>query len=284
MPEDDGDAFYRGCEQLVDGVRRRVRPSQGSRAFSSPIRVDFPGGQQQGVDRGRRRSCHRTQCRAAVERSPLSVVVVSYNVAPLLARCLDSILARPLPGMDVLVVDNASTDGSAALVRERYPGVTLLANSHNLGFGTACNQGLRRSRREYVLFVNPDAEVQGDSLAGMVRFLSIRPRAAVAGGRLRYADGTFQDSAFRFPSLAQVFLDSFPLNWRLQRSRAQRALPPRVGRQRLPDRLPPGRLLRRAPGGDQGGGAVRRRLLHVRGGGGLVLPLQAGRVGGVALP
>jgi GT2 family glycosyltransferase len=153
------------------------------------------------------------------ESDTLSVVVVSYNVAPLLARCLDSILARPLPGMDVLVVDNASTDGSAGLVRERFPTVTLLANSHNLGFGAACNQGVRHSGGEYVLFVNPDAEVLGDSLAGMVRFLSIRPRAAVAGGRLRYADGTFQDSAFRFPSLAQVFLDYFPLHGRLQGSR-----------------------------------------------------------------
>jgi N-acetylglucosaminyl-diphospho-decaprenol L-rhamnosyltransferase len=121
--------------------------------------------------------------------------------------------------MEVVVVDNASADGSAALVRERFPAVTLLANPRNLGFGAACNQGLRHSRGRYVLFLNPDAEVQGDSLAGLVRFLDARPRAAAAGGRLRYADGSFQHSAFRFPSLPQVFLDAFPLNWRLQESR-----------------------------------------------------------------
>jgi GT2 family glycosyltransferase len=150
---------------------------------------------------------------------PISVVVVSYNVAPLLARCLEAIRAHPVPGMEVLVVDNASSDGSAALVRDGFPEATLLANPRNLGFGAACNQALRRSSGRYVLFVNPDAEVQGESLSGLVRFLDAHPRAAAAGGRLRHADGSFQHSAFCFPTLAQVFLDTFPLNWRLQESR-----------------------------------------------------------------
>jgi len=149
----------------------------------------------------------------------LSVVVVSYNVAPLLSRSLESILAHPVAGMDVVVVDNASEDGSADLVRQRFPRVTLVANPDNRGFGAACNQGVRCTRGRYILFVNPDAEVRGESLAAVVRFLDVRPRAAVAGGRLRYADGSFQHSAFRFPTLAQIFLDSFPLNWRLQESR-----------------------------------------------------------------
>jgi GT2 family glycosyltransferase len=121
--------------------------------------------------------------------------------------------------MDVVVVDNASQDGSADLVRERFPQVTLVANPDNRGFGAACNQGVRLTNSRYILFVNPDAEVRGESLAALVRFLDIRPRAAVAGGRLRYADGAFQHSSFRFPTLAQVFLDSFPLHWRLQESR-----------------------------------------------------------------
>jgi GT2 family glycosyltransferase len=104
-------------------------------------------------------------------------------------------------------------------VRRRFPQVTLVANPDNRGFGAACNQGLRCTRGRYVLFLNPDAEVHGESLAALVRFLDVRPRAAVAGGRLRYADGAFQHSAFRFPTLAQIFLEAFPLNWRLQESR-----------------------------------------------------------------
>ncbi|MDQ3700469.1 MAG: glycosyltransferase family 2 protein [Chloroflexota bacterium] len=143
----------------------------------------------------------------------LSVVVVSYNVAPLLERCLESILAHPVPEMEVLVVDNASADGSARLVAERFPHVALIANERNVGFGAACNQAMRRASGRYFVFVNPDAEVQGDSLARLMAFLEARPRVAVAGGRLRYADGSFQHSAFRFPSLAQVFLDFFPLQF-----------------------------------------------------------------------
>ncbi|MGH2366784.1 MAG: glycosyltransferase family 2 protein [Chloroflexota bacterium] len=149
----------------------------------------------------------------------LSVVVVSYNTAGLLERCLTSIMAHPVPGMEVLVVDNASRDGSVALVRERFPGVTAIANQCNVGFGAACNQAIRRSSGRYVALVNPDAEVQGQSLAGLMKFLDEHPRAAVAGGQLRYADGSFQHSAFRFPSLAQVFLDVFPVHWRLLESR-----------------------------------------------------------------
>lgn len=149
----------------------------------------------------------------------LSVVVVSYNVAPLLERCLRSILAHPVPEMEVLVVDNASSDGSPGLVAERFPTVALMANEQNLGFGAACNQAIRRAAGRYLAFVNPDAEVQGESLAHLVAFLDCRPRVAVAGGRLRYADGSFQHSAFRFPSLTQVWLDFFPLNWRLLESR-----------------------------------------------------------------
>ncbi len=154
----------------------------------------------------------------------LTVVVVSYNTAALLERCLAAILAHPAgpadgSAMELIVVDNASRDGSAALVRERFPQAILIANERNVGFGAACNQAIRVARGRYVALVNPDAEVQGESLAGLVRFLERHPRAAVAGGRLRYADGTFQHSSFRFPSLIQIALDFFPLYWRLAESR-----------------------------------------------------------------
>lgn len=149
----------------------------------------------------------------------LSVIVVSYNTAALLERCLTSILAHAAAGMEVLVVDNASSDVSATLVRERFPAVTLIANQRNVGFGAANNLALRRSSGRYVALVNPDCEVQGRSLAGLVRFMDDHPRAAVAGGRLRYPDGRFQHNAFRFPSLAQVILDFFPLHGWLTESR-----------------------------------------------------------------
>ena len=148
----------------------------------------------------------------------LSVIVVSYNVAPLLARCLDSVLSQTTDEDEVVVVDNASSDGSADMVRRDYPRVRLLASPENLGFGAGCNRGLAASDGRYVLLLNPDAELAPGSVEGLVVFLDTHPRAAVAGGRLRYGDGTFQHASFRFPTLWQIALDFFPLNWRLTES------------------------------------------------------------------
>jgi hypothetical protein len=149
----------------------------------------------------------------------LSVVTVTYNSADVIVRCLESALASAPSGSEHFVVDNASSDGTVALVRERFPSVRLIGNPRNVGFGTANNQAIRQSFGRYVTLLNPDSEVPGDSLAALVRFMDAHPRAAVAGGRLRYADGRFQDSAFHFPTLAQIFLDYFPIDWRLAQSR-----------------------------------------------------------------
>jgi GT2 family glycosyltransferase len=149
----------------------------------------------------------------------VDAVVVSYNTADLLARCLESLLAQSGGRVQITVVDNASSDGSAELVRQRFGAATLIANRANRGFGAANNQAIRAGRGRYIVLVNPDCEVQPGSLAGFVEFMDAHPRAAVAGGRLRYADGQFQHASFRFPTLAQVFLDLFPLNWRLAESR-----------------------------------------------------------------
>jgi len=144
-----------------------------------------------------------------------SLVIVSFNTADLLARCLESVLAQATRDDDVVVVDNASTDGSVDVVRDRFPAVTLIASPRNLGFGAGNNVGIRATDGEYVLLLNPDCELAPGSLDAFIAFMRDHPRAAVAGGRLRYADGAFQHSAFKFPTLWQVFLDLFPLNWRL---------------------------------------------------------------------
>lgn len=149
----------------------------------------------------------------------LTVVVVSYNTAALLERCLGSLRAQALPGREIVVVDNASSDASAALVREQFPEVRLIANTRNVGFGAACNQGIAASDGGLVVLVNPDCEMAPGSLQGFADFMAAHPRCAVAGGRLVYGDGSYQESSFRFPTLAQIFLDFFPLNWRLTRSR-----------------------------------------------------------------
>jgi N-acetylglucosaminyl-diphospho-decaprenol L-rhamnosyltransferase len=149
----------------------------------------------------------------------LTVVVVSYNTRALLERCLASLERSRGVTTRVVVVDNASKDGSAEMVRERFPGVELRAVDRNLGFAGANNVVLREVTTPYVLLLNPDTEVLDDAPAALVRFLRAHPRAGVVGGRLVYGDGSFQHSVFAFPSLLQVFLDVFPVNHRLTSSR-----------------------------------------------------------------
>lgn len=149
----------------------------------------------------------------------LSVVVVSYNTCELLAACLESVLRQPLTHtFDVWVVDNASGDGSAGMVRERFPNVRLIANAQNLGFAAANNQAIRASRGRYLLILNPDTEILSGSLDRLVEYMDQHQEVGVLGVRLVYADGSFQHSCFHFPGLAQAFLDFFPLHPRLLES------------------------------------------------------------------
>lgn len=148
----------------------------------------------------------------------VSIVVVSYNVRELLRQCLRSVEGTN-PSREVIVVDNASADRSAAMVREQFPSARLIENAENRGFAAANNQGFARSQGRYVLMLNPDTAVRGGALKTLVRFMDEHPRAGACGGRLYYGDGTPQHSAFAFPTLAQIWLDFFPLNWRLTNSR-----------------------------------------------------------------
>lgn len=165
------------------------------------------------------------------DKIDLSIVIVSYNVRELLAQCLESVVSgqwsvdnnlttthHPL-STEILVVDNASRDDSAALVREKFPLVHLIENESNRGFAAANNQAFPLTTGRYVLMLNPDTTVRPGSLEILVKFMDEHPKAGACGGKLLYGDGSFQHSAFRFPSLAQVFLDFFPLHWRLTDSR-----------------------------------------------------------------
>jgi hypothetical protein len=153
----------------------------------------------------------------------LSIVIVSFQVQDCLERCLVS-LARACDSLtaQIIVIDNASTDNSAKIVRERFPQVELIENSDNLGFAKANNQGLALAKGKYWLLLNPDTVIPEDeskALPLMVAFMESHPRAGACGPSLFYPDGTRQHSAFRFPSLAQLYMDLFPVNWRLRESR-----------------------------------------------------------------
>jgi N-acetylglucosaminyl-diphospho-decaprenol L-rhamnosyltransferase len=166
-------------------------------------------------------------------RVDLTVVVVSYNTRELLARCLEAVrAARDELVVELIVVDNASRDGSAAMVAEQFPEAALIANGTNLGFGRANNQALARARGRYVLLLNPDTVAHADALRELVRFADSRPEAGAVGARLEYEDGRLQHSAFRLPDLRQALFGFFdvvpidsPINGRYRPERYSRAFP-----------------------------------------------------------
>ena len=171
----------------------------------------------------------------------LSIVIVSFNTRQLLKECLDSVyasLAESTLVSEVIIVDNASRDGSAAAVRERFPQVRLIANEDNRGFAAANNQALKTigygigdtypSSPKYAMLLNPDTIVGENALTTLVRFMDANPEAGACGARLLHSDGSFQHSAFAFPTLFQIFLDFFSINYRLTDSRLNGRYPRRL--------------------------------------------------------
>jgi hypothetical protein len=176
----------------------------------------------------------------ASDQPDLSIVIVSYNTRALLKACLSSVqCARSAfvspnpkpesrsPTTEIIVVDNGSTDGSRDMVRREFPSVHLI-ESDNVGFAAGSNKGIGIARGRHVLLLNPDTEVLDDALGALVRFMDAHPQAGAAGGHLLNADGSFQHSAFRFPSLAMTFIDFFPLNHRVLNSRCNGRYPQRL--------------------------------------------------------
>jgi len=155
----------------------------------------------------------------------VAVVIVSWNVRDYLANCLRSLYSeidRSGLKADVWVVDNASTDGTIDLLADLYSHVRLVVNDENAGFGAASNRGIEAAAAcdpRYYFLLNPDTMLGKDALTQLVSCLDSRPNAAMAGARLVYGNGRFQHSAFRFPGLAQLAFDLFPLPDRLYESR-----------------------------------------------------------------
>jgi GT2 family glycosyltransferase len=171
----------------------------------------------------------------------LAVLIVSWNVRELLRACLTSVYADlAASGIDAYVctVDNASHDGSAEMVRAEFAQVHLVINQMNLGFAGGNNVGLRQlsvsDPPRYVLLLNPDTEVRRGALGALLDFMEARPRAAVAGPRLFFGDGSFQHSAFGFPGCWQILFDLYPLPGRLYESRLNGRYPRASYERRLP--------------------------------------------------
>lgn len=156
----------------------------------------------------------------------VSVIVVSWNTCELLRQCLRSIVDEPgvrvvaangLPdvpaaagalAVEVVVVDNASDDGSAEMIRAEFPQAQLILNRGNAGFAAANNQAIAQARGQVLFLLNPDAYLLPGALTGLVRFLTEHPEAAAAGPNVLNPDGTWQAAAFRFPTLWDLFCEA----------------------------------------------------------------------------
>ncbi len=137
----------------------------------------------------------------------ISVVVVNYNTGYLLQRMFSALdAARAGLTIEVIVIDNASTDSSADLIERDYPAVILIKNSRNVGFGRANNQALPHIRGRYVLLLNTDAFVEPDTLQKTVEYLDRHSNCGVLGVRLVGEDGSLQPSCRSFPTPWNVFL------------------------------------------------------------------------------
>jgi len=143
----------------------------------------------------------------------VSVVIVSWNAREYLLRCLASLTkhASRYP-LEVIVVDNCSSDGSVEAVRNQYPQVKLVRNSTNLGFARANNLGIRMSSSRYVCLMNSDAEALPDCITSLVDFCEAHPDVGMVGPRIRGGDGKLQRSCRGFPSVWNMFCRALALD------------------------------------------------------------------------
>jgi len=132
----------------------------------------------------------------------LSIVIVSFNTRDLLRECLDAIQKESATlRSEILVVDNASSDGSAEMVEREFPAVQLLRSETNLGFGRANNLALARARGRYFVLLNSDAFLAPGALTRAIAHMDANPNCALGGGLLVGRDGAWQPSARSFHSV-----------------------------------------------------------------------------------
>jgi len=150
----------------------------------------------------------------------LSVIVVSWQTRDLTLECLAALettlqcwhTTHAQRGQ-VLLVDNASTDGTASSVRERFPGVVVTSLARNLGFAAGVNAGLARAEGRHLLLLNSDARIDAASLARCVAVLDDEPRAGIVAPQLLHPDGGLQNSVHAFPSPAREGLPIWLREW-----------------------------------------------------------------------
>lgn len=138
----------------------------------------------------------------------ISVILVSYNTIEMTKKALSDLFASVGNlKMEVFIIDNASVDNSAEILRREYPNVTLIENKKNVGFGRANNQALPLTRGRYVLLLNTDAFVRPDTISKTVQYMEVHSKCGILGVKLLGSDGILQPSCRFFPTPWNIFLE-----------------------------------------------------------------------------
>ncbi len=152
----------------------------------------------------------------ASPRPQVSFIILSWNVRDLLRNCLAALEAgpshdeaEPAAGTrEIIVVDSASGDGSAQMVRDGFPAVQLIASVDNLGYSRGNNLGLAAARGDFLFVLNPDTQPRPGAVAALLRYLSSHPGVGLVGPRLLNPDGSVQPSRRRWPTAGTAFFES----------------------------------------------------------------------------
>lgn len=142
----------------------------------------------------------------------VSIIIVSYNSSAVLGPCLTALRKQVYSGeTEVIVVDNASSDGTPDMIRDSFPWVGLIAGKENLGYSKGVNIGIRRARGRYFFILNPDTVVRPDSIQKLADFMDNTPDAGIVGPKLIFHDGNVQYSCRRFYTFRVLALRRTPL-------------------------------------------------------------------------
>lgn len=143
----------------------------------------------------------------------ISVIIVNYNVKAYLANCIESVLSSKGDiHYEIIVIDNASVDGSAEYIKQLYPNVSIIINQRNVGFGKANNQGFKMAKGKYVLALNPDTVIHEDTLVTLYEFMESDPSIGISTCKILNADGSFSlDTMRNIPTPISALLRVFGL-------------------------------------------------------------------------
>lgn len=148
-----------------------------------------------------------------MKKIKLSIIIVNLNTVDLTEGCIKSIYNNPPKfSFEVIVTDNGSNDGSVAMLKKydkKYKNFTAIFNRSNTGYAKANNQGIKKSKGEYILLLNNDTVVYKESLNNLVEFAEKNPEAGVVGSKLLNIDGSLQMSCFNFPTITNAIKEYF---------------------------------------------------------------------------